>query len=105
MGTSTDKLEAFVRDHERLSRQHLAQRCERLGREGGEVRERLVAHLAVLAKRAPQQVAPRLRRTGLRFVLAHDLCDMHRTIATCHKVIITYLSFNVKYYLGYTTSS
>jgi len=30
---------------------------------------------------------------------------MHRSIATCHKVIITHLSFIVKYYLGYVTSS
>ena len=105
VGTSTQELEPFVRDHERLSRQHLAQRCDRLGRESREVRERLVAHLAVLAKRAPEQVAPRLRRTGLRLVLAHHFRDMHRSIATCHKAMMTYMSFKVKYYLGYTTSS
>ena len=69
------------------------------------MRERLVAHLAVITKRAPQKVAPRLRRTGLGLVLAHHLCDMHGTIATCHMVIITLLSFRVKYYLGYITSS
>ncbi len=99
VGKRALELQAFARDDKRLSREHIAQRANRRQGERREVGKRLVAYLPALAIGAAEQVAPRLRRTRLRPVLARNLSHMHRAIAAGH-VVMPHAHLVVKYTLG-----